>query len=149
MITKGAVIHLLDWASHKSRHPVRSTAAAEIIAADGALDEIVSLKNTLSVNLQFKVPLAILVDPKYFYSSLSSQRYLTDKSVCSNVKTIGFYHEITVDMFCWIRGAGDPADICMKLNSPLVETLSRTTATGIIYLILNSLELAPRNCSFG
>lgn len=148
-IQQGSVIHIMSWASHRSRRPVRSTPAAEILAAGEALDEIVSLKNALSAMLGIKVQLAVLVDSKDLYRSLSSQRHLTDKSVRADVNSICFYHETTVDLFGWIRGSCNPADVGTKLNSPLVETFALTAATGIIHFDLQSKEIAPKDRSLG
>ena len=72
-IQKGSVIHLLNWASQKSRRPVRSTPAAQILAAGEALDYFLSIRNTLAVILKTKVQLAVVVDSKDFYGSLSAE----------------------------------------------------------------------------
>lgn len=90
------------------------------------------MRNTLSVIFETPIRLALLVDSMDLYKSLSSQRHTTDKSVRSDVNAIRFYYETTVDLFRWIKGIYNPADVGTNLNSPLIETYALTAATGII-----------------
>lgn len=148
-IKKGSVLHLLSWASHKSRRPVRSTSAAKILAAGEALDEIVLLRDVLSTILGVCVLLAVLVDSKDLYRPLSSQRHPTDKSVRGYVNAIRFYYETSIDVFRWIRMACNPGDVGTKLNSSLVETFALTAATGILHFDFESLESASKDKPLG
>ena len=61
-IERGSEFHLLSWSPHRSRRPVKSTAAAEILAAGEALDEIVTLKDVLTHVWDVNLRLIVLVD---------------------------------------------------------------------------------------
>lgn len=54
------------------------------------------------------------------YSTRCRQRHPTDKSVRGDFIAIRFFYETKVDMFGWIKRSCNPADVCTKLNSPLV-----------------------------
>lgn len=91
-LKRGSVLHLLSWGSHKSRRPVRSTVAAEIIVAGETLNEIVSLLYVESEILDVTVQIAVLVDSKDLFKSLSSQGQPPDKLFRRDVNFIRFYH---------------------------------------------------------
>lgn len=108
-----------------------------------------SIRNTLAVIIETNVQLAVLVDSKDLYGSFSWQRHPTDKSVRGDVNSIRFYYKTAVDLFGWIRGSCNPADVGTKLNSPLVETYALTAATGVIHFDLTSMEVAQRDRPLG
>lgn len=61
-IQRGSIFQLLSSSSHKSRRPVCFTAAAEILAAGEALEEVLLLKNALEHMYGTTLLLTILVD---------------------------------------------------------------------------------------
>lgn len=80
---------------------------------------------------------------------MSSQRHPTDTFVRGDVNAIRFFYETTVDMFGWIKGFCNPADVGTKLNSPLVDTYALTAATEILQFDIQSMDSAPKNRSLG
>lgn len=80
--------------------PLRSTDAAEILAAGEAIEKTVLLLEAISTVLQVYVTVVVLLDSKELFSSLSSQRNTIDKSIHGDVNAIRFHHEIAVDVFC-------------------------------------------------
>lgn len=141
-LQEGSVIRFLSWISHKSRRPVKSTAAAEILAAGEAIDEIVVLRPAIESLYQVKVRTAVLADSKDLYGPLSSQRHPRDKSVRGDVNAIRYYYETAIELFSWIRGSCNPADVGTKLNCPLTDTFALSAATGLLHFNLVSLEIA-------
>lgn len=95
---KGFLMHLLNWASQKSRRPARSTPTAEILADVESLDDVVSIRNTIAVIIEAGVRLSVVVDSTDLYGPLSSRRDPTDKSVRGDVNSICFYYETAVDL---------------------------------------------------
>ena len=87
-VKQGSVFHLLTWTSHKSRRPVKSTPAAEIMAASEALDELIPLRDAFQRIVGTKVVSWELVDSKDLYNSLTTQRNSVDKSIRSEVNCI-------------------------------------------------------------
>lgn len=64
--------------SHKSKRPVKSTEAAEILAAAESIDEGQILKQALPVVLHLELQLLIAVDSRDLITSLSTQRNFID-----------------------------------------------------------------------
>lgn len=54
-VKQGNVFHLLTRASHKSRRPMKSTPAAEIMAASESIHELIHLRDALQKILKTKV----------------------------------------------------------------------------------------------
>ena len=84
-----APFYTVSWISHKSKRPVRSTAAAEILAVGEAIDEGKVVKATLSELLGISLKLMVLTDSKDLYNSLSTQQNATDRSVRADVMSFG------------------------------------------------------------
>lgn len=84
----------------------------------------------LSHPLGTSVNLAVLVDSKKLFGSLSSQGHPTYKSVLEDANSIRYEYETCVDLFGWISGSCSPADLGTKLNSHIVESFLLTSATG-------------------
>lgn len=66
-LQKDAVIHFLTWESHKFRPPVSCTTTAEISATGEDLDEMVSVRTTLSVLFETSFRLAVMVNSMGLY----------------------------------------------------------------------------------
>ena len=58
-VKDGSEFHLLSCSSHKRRCPVKSTPAAELLAASEALDELIPLRDALRKVLRVKQQLGI------------------------------------------------------------------------------------------
>lgn len=102
---------MLSWISHKSKRPVRSIAAAEILAAFEVIDEEKTLKTALSNLLLIPVLLVIIVDSKDLYTSLSTRRNSIDRSIRADVNYIRFQYKIgNIDEICWLPGSINLAD---------------------------------------
>lgn len=139
-VKKDSVFHLLSWASHKSRRPVHSTPAAEILAASEAIDELMMLKNALDAIFEVRVHTYVLIDSKDLYSTLSTQKNSVDRSVRAAVNCIRFTYETELDVLGWISGQVNIADVGTKENSPLTDALVLMLATGRITVDLSSQE---------
>ena len=127
--------------SHKARRPVKSTAAAEILAAGEAIDDGKMLTQTLSILLGRKIELLIVLDSKDLFTSLSTQRNSIDKSVRGDVNVIRFEFEVgNVAEFIWVPGSKNIADPCTKADSPLIESLCLTLADGKMSVKFEELE---------
>lgn len=145
-----STFHTLSWMSHKSRRPVRSIAAAEVLAASEAIDEGKILKSTFSTLLSSPVRLVIIVDSKDLYTSLSTRRNSVDKSIRADVNLIRFEYEMrTVDEFCWVPGAVNLADPGTKTDSPLCQSLQLLMHSGKIPIDLSRHEARRNDRSLG
>lgn len=127
--------------SHKAKRPVRSTAAAEILAAGEAIDEGKMIAHTVSLLFGIKVELIIILDSKDLFTSLSTQKNSIDKSVRADVSVIRFEFECgNVSTFKWIPGKNNLADPGTKPDSPLTESLCITLAEGRLSVDFNDAE---------
>lgn len=118
-VSKVNPFHLLSWVSHRSRRPAKYTPSAEILAESEAVDEIVKLKNDLSKLVDVKILTMVIVDAKDLYYSLSSKTNTVGKSFRPDIHVMRFNFETVVDVFSWISGSLNPADVGTKLDSPL------------------------------
>lgn len=76
--------------SRKSRRPVQSISSAEIIPAAIAIDEGKILIEAIDTLLSTESSLAVCVDSKDFWDSLSSCHEPIDKAVKDDVKIIRY-----------------------------------------------------------
>lgn len=148
-LAQESIFHLLSWVSHKSRRPVHSTPAAEVLAASEALDDLLPLHAALQQIFNVKISLCELVDSKVLYNSLSTQRGSVDKSIRGEVNSIRFIYETALDIMGWIKGSCNPADIGTKPNSPLIEAVILMLATGKITVDLSSQETRSHDRRLG
>lgn len=104
-LKEGTPYHILSWISHKTKRPVKSVPAAEILAASGAIDEGKLLKKAYSELINVEVKLIVCVDSKDLFTSLSTQRLSLDRSIRGDVSSIRFEFETgTVDqIICQAR----------------------------------------------
>ena len=110
-----STFYTISWPSHKSRRPVKSIGAAEILPVGEAIDEGKVLKSAISVHIGQKLQLVVITDSKYLFNSLATQIISIDKSFRADLNVIRFEYEthavITVG---WIPGKIDPADVGTK-----------------------------------
>ena len=149
-IAEGSMFHVLGWSSHKARRPVKSTAAAEILAASEAIDDGKMLARTLSYIYKSRIELVILLDSKDLYNSLSTQRNSVDKSVRDDVNYIRYDFECgNVSTIFWVPGKINLADPGTKPDSPLCEQLQITLNDGKISVPIKDGEFRRFDRSLG
>lgn len=78
-LRNNAIYHPLSWLSHKSKSPVRSVPAAEILAAGEAIDEAKNISRAYSKILAVHVGVHLCVDSKDLFNSLATQRNSIDR----------------------------------------------------------------------
>lgn len=149
-LQKGSIFHVLSWMSHKSKRPVRSIGAAEILAASEAIDEGKTLKTALSTLLAIPVRLIIIVDSKDLYTSLSTRRNSIDRSIRADVNVIRFEFETgNIDELCWLPGQLNIADPGTKTDSPLCQSLQLLMHDGKLPLDISRHESRRHDRSLG
>lgn len=72
------IFHTISWASRKSKRPVKSIGAAEILAASESIDEGKTLWKAFSCLPGIEVEVHLVLDTKDLYTSLSTQRNSID-----------------------------------------------------------------------
>lgn len=85
---KRSLFHILDWSSHRAKHPVQFIGAAEILAAGEAIYVEKLLAKTLFAVFGIKIPLLMAVDSNDWFSSLSPQRNFIYESIRADVNVI-------------------------------------------------------------
>lgn len=118
-VQKDSLSHFLTRASHKSKRRLRSTTAAEIISAEEALEEVALIEQAFEFIYGVEIKLVVLVDTKELYQCMSTQRNETENPGRGDFNTIRYNYETLVDVFGWIKGSCNPADIGTKKNSAL------------------------------
>lgn len=138
---KNAIFHTLSRTSHKSRRPVRSIGAAEILAAGSDIDEGKVLAQAYKTVLHMNVDLTIAVDSKDLFNSLSTCRNATDRSIRGDVNIIRHDFETNrISRMIWIPGNMNPADPLTETNSPLSQVLQVMMFSGTIPIDFNNSE---------
>lgn len=127
------VFHTLSWALRKSKRPVKSIGAAEILEASEAIDEGKTLARTLSCLLDIELQLQIALDTKDLFTSLSKQKNSIHRSIRADVNFIHYEFEtLNLNLITWIPGSVNLADNGTKPDSPLIESLQILLATGLL-----------------
>ncbi len=149
-LQKDSTFYTLSWQSHRSKRPVKSTPAAEILACSEAIDEGKVLKSVFSKILRISIKLIVVVDSKDLYTSLSTKQNSIDKSIRPDVNCIRFEFETqNVDEIVWIPGSTNLADPGTKPNSPLTIALQLTMFTGRLCMDFEKAEAKSYNRSLG
>lgn len=89
-LEKGSTFYTISWTSHKSKHPTRSTAAAEILAVGEGIEEENTIKSMIYMALGFKVKLMVITDSRDLFTSLSTQRNSIDNYIRADVHVIRY-----------------------------------------------------------
>lgn len=85
-----------------------------------------------------RIGLAVLVDSKYLYISLSTQQNAIDKSIRADGNVIRFEYEVkNVYLICWLPGCTNLPDPGTKKNVPLCEALQLSMHTDKIVIDLS------------
>lgn len=149
-MTNGSIIHTVSWSSRKSKRPVKSVGAAEILAAGEAIDEGKLIAQSYSMILGFQLDLIIVLDSKDLFYSLSTQRNSIDKSIRANVNVIRHEFEIrNVHKIIWIPGNLNLADPGTKCDSPLSPALQLMLFSGKLPSSFPGLESCTSDRSLG
>ena len=132
-LEQGSIFHTIQWHSHKSKRPVKSIGAAEILAAGEGIDEAKFLTNAYKALLGVHIDLQLVVDSKDLYDSLSTCRNSIDRSIRVDVSVIRYEFEThKVNKISWIPGKVNLADPLTKPNSPLTFPLQLTMFSGAL-----------------
>lgn len=123
-MTSGYLFHTISWISHKSKPPVKSVRAAEILATtegkDGSKMVLDAYKQLLNLDIEVKV----VSDSKDLSTSLATQRNSINRSICSDVACIIYELQVgCIDEISWIPGTFNLVNVLIKLDSPLSKTL--------------------------
>ena len=123
-LDEGSTFHVISWSSRKSRRPVKSIGAAEILAVGEGIDEGKMLRGAFSKLLGIEIDLLVVLDSKDLFDTLSTCRNATDRSVRADVNVIRFEFETrVVSRMIWTPGKTNLADPLTKRNSPLIDAL--------------------------
>lgn len=130
---KDSIYHVLHWSSNKSRCPVKSIGAAEILAAGNAVDEAKMLAAAYTALLHVKIDVVVCVDCKDLYDSLSTCHRSADKSIRADVAVIMYEFEThNINRMIWIPGKINPADPLTKRDSPMNKALQLMLYNGLL-----------------
>ena len=133
-----SLFHTLTWSSHRSSRPVKSVGAAEILAAGEAIDESKALVQALSVLLNMKIDLKLLLDSRDLFESISTCRNSTDRSIRADVSVIRYEFETHhINRIIWIPGKANLADPATKPGSPLTSALQLSLFSGELSLVMD------------
>lgn len=138
-MSEGSVFHPITWLSHKSRRPIKSVPAAEILAASEAIDEAKAIAGVYSELFNMNIKVRLCVDSKDLFTSLSTQRLSVDRSIRGDVGVIRYEFQTgVVDRITWIPGKVNIADVLTKKDSALSETFILALASGYLPLEFKS-----------
>lgn len=141
-LSKGSVYHTLSWTSHKSKRPVKSIASAEILAVGEAIDEGKIIARSYEALLGIKTELWIVLDSKDLYTTLTTCRNASDRSVRGDVSLIRYEFETqNVSRMIWVPGKVNLSDPGTKPNSPLSNALQLMMLSGEIPFNFDEFEV--------
>ena len=147
---KYSVFHTLSWISHKSKRPVKSVGAAEILAAGEAIDEGKLLRLALTTILPLNIDFMLVLDSRDLFNSLSTCRNSADRSIRADVNVIRYEFESrNVSNMMWVPGKVNLADPCTKPNSPLTDALQLLLQSGKLPFGFPDSEIRSSNRSTG
>ena len=104
-LESGSVFRTLSWSSHKSQRPMKSVSPAENLAAGEAIDEWKLLVKAVEELLGTEVGLSMVAYFKDLFSTLSTRRLASDRSIRSDISSIRFeYATKNVSSVTWVSG---------------------------------------------
>lgn len=132
-MNEGSVFHPISWLSHKSRRPVKSLPAAEILAASEAIDEAKAVAGVYSELFDMEIKIRLCADSKDLFTCLSTQKMSVDRSIRGDVGAIRFEFQTgIVNKIPWITGKLNILDVLTKKDSALSDTLMLTLSSGYL-----------------
>lgn len=118
---------MLSCTSNKSRSPIGSIGAAEIVAAREAIDERNMLARNMSSIVNVRIPVIVALDRGDLFTSHSTQRNSVNKSIRCDFNVIRYeFDGRNVAKFVWNPGNQNLADPGSKIDSPLRSALRLT-----------------------
>ncbi len=148
---KQSICHALSWISHKSKRPVKSVPAAEILAATEGIDEGKMIAQAYSELMAMEIKMQLCVDSKDLFTSLSTQRNSIDRSIRGDVSSIRFEFQTgAVEKISRVPGNVNLADPLTKKDSQLSDLLQLTLYKGRLCVDLDaSSETKHSQKNFG
>ncbi len=89
-LASGSTIHVLSWSSRKSRQPVKSIGSAEALATGEAIDQGKVLVRAFNELSNLEIDPCIALDSKDLFTTLSTCRLASDRSIRGDVSSIRF-----------------------------------------------------------
>lgn len=130
---QNVIFRTLSWIPHKSKRPVKSIGAAEILAASEGMDEGKVPSSDICIMLGIDIELSKAVDSKDLLTSLSTQCNSIDRSIRRDENSISYEFEThKVNQIYWIPGVQNLADILTKRDSPLSQPFQLLTYSGLV-----------------
>ena len=127
------MFHVISWSSRKLKRPAKSIACAETLAAGDAIDEDKLIVKALNELLNLNIGLWIAVDWKELFSTMSSCRLGTDRSIRGDVSLIRFeFAKKTISQMIWVPENINLADPGTKTHCNLSQSLQLLLSTGKI-----------------
>lgn len=128
---ENAIFHAISWVSHKSKLPVKSVPAAEILAAFEGIDEGKTIAKAYTEVLDMEIKLRFALYYKDLFTSLSTQKKSIDKSIRGDVSCIRYEFQTgAVDKISWIPGQANLAEPLTKKDSSLTDAIQLNLFTG-------------------
>lgn len=147
----GAHFHVISWASHKAKRPVKSIGAAETLAtSDEAIDAGKSIRAEHRNLYDNDINLVIALVSEDLYTSLTTQQQSIDLSIRGDVSVIRYEFETRrVHEVVWIPGKLNLADCGTKIDSQLTSAVNQLLQTGRPPFDLDNAESCPSEKPFG
>lgn len=149
-LVRGSKFHVISWSSHKAQRPVRSTGAAETLAASEGIEVVKIIASVYGLWLCMDIDLTIFVDSKDLYPAFTTQCQSIDRSIRGDIGVIRFEFEVrNVSRIIWIPGKLHIADIETKFDSPLVDVANQMLSSGLIPFSIHTHESQSSDRSVG
>ena len=137
--------------SHKSKRPVKSVPAAEILAATEGIDERKTIAKAYSELMDMDIKMQLCVDSKDLFTTMSTQRNSIKRSIRGDFSSIPFEFQTgNVHKISWVPSNVNLADPLTKKNSQITDLLQLTMFTAQLCVDLDQVaETKSYEKSFG
>lgn len=145
-----SIFHTISWSSYKARRPVKSTAAAEIIAAGEGVEHGKVIADAYRLLLNVSIYLVVVVDSKNLFTALTTKRQFVGQSIRGDIGATRYEFEgRTVAKVIWVPGKLNPADIRTKFDNPITSAVSQLLINGFIPFSQDKPESCSSDRSYG
>lgn len=145
-----SLFQAISWTLHLSKRPVKSGASAEVLASSAAVDEGKTLASAYQPLVQTTVKLAVIVDSKDLFHSISTSCTTEDKSIAADIHLMRYNFEShRFNRLIWIPRRRNPADLLTKTDSPLSNILQLMLINGSIPTDLSMMKSRESAASLG
>ena len=118
-LDKGSTFHVISLSSRKSRRPVKSIGAAEVLAVVEDIDERKILQGVMLPGIE--IDFIVVLDSKDLFDTLSTCRNTTGRSVRADISVIPIEFETcVVSRMIWTPGKTNLADPLSKRISQII-----------------------------